>query len=387
MRANLTRGASLALAALLGAGLAVGIGAAVVGAGGTTTVVREVEASAAGPASFEDGQGKSIGEIYTQEARGVVQVLATSVVSDDPFFGPQESSALGSGFVIDQAGRIVTNFHVVDGASQVQVSFSGEDRVDARVIGTDPSTDIAVLQIDEQARALTPLPLGDSDSVNVGDAVVAIGNPFGLERTVTAGIVSALQREITAPNGFAIDEVIQTDASINRGNSGGPLLNANGEVIGVNAQIESTTGGNVGIGFAIPINTVKEVVSQIIEGGKVEHAYLGIEMQTIDEELTRHFRLPAERGVLISRVVPGSPADQAGLEGGSRRVVVGGESYVLGGDVITAADGEALESAEELRSIVNDRKPGEELALEVRREDSTETVTVTLGRRPATAGG
>jgi S1-C subfamily serine protease len=387
MRANLTRGASLALAALLGAGLAVGIGAAVVGAGGTTTVVREVEASAAGPASFEDGQGKSIGEIYTQEARGVVQVLATSVVSDDPFFGPQESSALGSGFVIDQAGRIVTNFHVVDGASQVQVSFSGEDRVDARVIGTDPSTDIAVLQIDEQARALTPLPLGDSDSVNVGDAVVAIGNPFGLERTVTAGIVSALQREITAPNGFAIDEVIQTDASINRGNSGGPLLNANGEVIGVNAQIESTTGGNVGIGFAIPINTVKEVVSQIIEGGKVEHAYLGIEMQTIDEELTRHFRLPAERGVLISRVVPGSPADQAGLEGGSRRVVVGGESYVLGGDVITAADGDALESAEELRSIVNDRKPGEELALEVRREDSTETVTVTLGRRPATAGG
>jgi putative serine protease PepD len=387
MRANVGRAASLALAALLGAGLAVAIGAAVVGTGGTTTIVRDVEAAGAGPASFESGQGKSIGEIYTQEARGVVQVLATSVASDNPFFGPQESSALGSGFVIDQAGRIVTNFHVVEGASQVQVSFSGEDRVDARVIGTDPSTDIAVLQIDEQARALTPLPLGDSDSVRVGDAVVAIGNPFGLERTVTAGIVSALQREITAPNGFAIDEVIQTDASINRGNSGGPLLNANGDVIGVNAQIESTTGGNVGIGFAIPINTVKEVVSQIIDSGKVEHAYLGIEMQTIDEELTKHFRLPAERGVLISRVVPGSPADRAGLEGGSRQVVVGGESYVLGGDVITAADGEALETAEAFRSVVNDRKPGDALALEVRREDSTETIIVTLGRRPANAGG
>jgi S1-C subfamily serine protease len=386
MTSNLVRAASLVAAALLGGGLAIGIGAAV-GGGGKTTVVREIQGSSAAPTSFEDGQGKSIGDIYEQEGRGVVQVLSTSVVSDDPFFGAQESRSSGSGFVIDKAGRIVTNYHVVQDAENVQVSFSGEDNVDARVIGVDPSTDIAVLQIDAQARALVTLPLGDSDTVRVGDAVVAIGNPFGLERSVTAGIVSALQREITAPNGFAIDEVIQTDAAINHGNSGGPLLNANGQVIGVNAQIESETGGNVGIGFAIPINTVKEVVSQIIESGKVEHAYMGIEMQTIDSDLTEQVRLPAERGVLVSRVVPGSPADEAGMEGGSRNVVVDGESYTLGGDIITAIDGDAVESAEEVRSLVNDKEPGDELEVEVRREESTETLTLTLGRRPATPAG
>lgn len=386
MTSNLVRAGSLAAAALLGGVVAVGIGA-VVSDGGTTTVVREVQRSSAAATSFEDGQGKSIGDIYDQEGRGVVQVLSTSVVSDDPFFGAQESRSSGSGFVIDKAGRIVTNYHVVQDAENVQVSFSGEDNVDARVIGVDPSTDIAVLQIDAQARALVTLPLGESDTVRVGDAVVAIGNPFGLERSVTAGIVSALQREITAPNGFAIDEVIQTDAAINHGNSGGPLLNADGQVIGVNAQIESETGGNVGIGFAIPINTVKEVVSQIIESGKVEHAYMGIEMQTIDSDLTEQVRLPAESGVLVSRVVPGSPADEAGLEGGSRNVVVDGESYTLGGDIITAVDGEPVESAEEVRSVVNDKEPGDELEVEVRREDSTETLTLTLGRRPATPAG
>jgi S1-C subfamily serine protease len=386
MTSNLVRAGSFLAAALLGGAVAVGIGAAV-GDGGTTTVVREVQGSSASPTSFEDGQGKSIGDIYDQEGRGVVQVLSTSVVSDDPFFGAQESRSSGSGFVIDKSGRIVTNYHVVQDAENVQVSFSGEDNVDARVIGVDPSTDIAVLQIEAQARALVTLPLGDSDSVRVGDAVVAIGNPFGLERSVTAGIVSALQREITAPNGFAIDEVIQTDAAINHGNSGGPLLNADGQVIGVNAQIETETGGNVGIGFAIPINTVKEVVSQIIEEGKVEHAYMGIEMQTIDSDLTEQVRLPAESGVLVSRVVPGSPADDAGLRGGSRNVVVDGESYTLGGDIITEIDGEPVESAEEVRSVVSDKEPGDELEVEVRREDSTDTLTLTLGRRPATPAG
>src|ERR671924_1411005 len=323
MTSTWAKAATLLVAALLGGGVAAGIGVAVDSDSGSTVVTTVQEAGPA-PASFAkaNGTAESIQEIYRSASPGVVQVTSTSIVSQDPFFGAQEARSLGSGFVIDKAGHIVTNYHVVQGARKVEVNFSGNDRVPAKVVGTDPSTDVAVLEIDAQARALTPLPLGNSDAVRVGDAVVAIGNPFGLERTVTAGIVSALQREITAPNGFAIDEVIQTDAAINRGNSGGPLLNANGDVIGVNAQIESTTGGNVGIGFAIPINTVKEVVSQIIDSGKVEHAYLGIEMQTIDEELTKHFRLPAERGVLISRVVPGSPADRAGLEGGSRQVVV-----------------------------------------------------------------
>jgi S1-C subfamily serine protease len=373
------------LAAVLGAGVALAVDEAVGGEGGTT-VVREVASASEAPASFESAEGRSIGDIYARSARGVVQVIATQVSSDSPFFGPQETRASGSGFVIDKAGHIVTNYHVIEGAREVQVNFSGDDRMDAKVVGSDPSSDIAVLQIDAQARALTPLPLGDSDTVRVGDAVIAIGNPFSLERTVTAGIVSALQRRITAPDGFAIDEVIQTDAAINRGNSGGPLLNADGRVIGVNAQIETETGGNVGIGFAIPINTVKEVVSQLIERGKVEHAYLGVEMATIDETLAETFNLPVEQGVLVMRVHDDSPAERAGLKGGTTNVVVDGESYLLGGDIITKAEDEEIESADELGNVVASNDPGDEVEFEIRREGETQTITVTLGRRPSTVG-
>ena len=373
------------MAAVLGAGTALAIDEAVGGDGGTT-VVREVSQATQSPATFDSTEGKTIADIYRSSARGVVQVIATQVSSDSPFFGPQESSASGSGFVIDKAGHIITNYHVIEGAREVQVNFSGEDRMDAKVVGSDPSTDIAVLQIDAQARALTPLPLGDSDSVNVGDAVIAIGNPFSLERTVTAGIVSALQRRITAPDGFAIDKVIQTDAAINRGNSGGPLLNANGEVVGVNAQIETETGGNVGIGFAIPINTVKEVVSQLIDEGKVEHAYLGVEMATIDENLAQTFNLPVDEGALVQRVHEGSPAARAGLQGGKTNVVVDGESYLLGGDVIVKADGQDVTSSDDLGEIVASKQPGDQLELEINRDGETQTITVTLGRRPSNLG-
>jgi S1-C subfamily serine protease len=373
------------LAAVLGAGAALAVDEAVGGEDGTT-VIREVASASEAPASFESAEGRTIGDIYASSARGVVQVIATQVSSDDPFFGPQETRASGSGFVIDKAGHIVTNYHVIEGAREVQVNFSGDDRMDAKVVGSDPSSDIAVLQIDAQARALTPLPLGDSDTVRVGDAVIAIGNPFSLERTVTAGIVSALQRRITAPNGFAIDEVIQTDAAINRGNSGGPLLSADGRVIGVNAQIETETGGNVGIGFAIPINTVKEVVSQLIESGKVQHAYLGVEMATIDETLAETFNLPVDQGVLVMRVHDDSPAERAGLKGGTTNVVVDGESYLLGGDIITKAEDEEIGSADELGNVVASKDPGEEVELEIRREGETQTITVTLGRRPSTVG-
>jgi len=385
-----TGGAALVLAGLLGGGAAVGIGAAV-DSDAVTTVLSTATTSQSTRFAADVASGKSVQEIYAQSGPGVVQVSSASVDSSDPFLGPQAAPRLGSGFIIDKSGRIVTNYHVIEGAQEVEVNFSGDDRVPARVVGSDPSTDLAVLEIDAQARALTPLPLGNSDAVRVGDSVVAIGNPFGLERTVTAGIVSALQREITAPNGYTIDKVIQTDAPINQGNSGGPLLSAEGAVIGVNSQIEgSVTGGNVGIGFAVPINTVREVVSQIIEDGSVEHAYLGIRMQAVNEDLADTFRMSVDSGVLIVDVVDGSPADEAGLQGGDQPVIVGGTSYVLGGDIVTGADGEAVASPDDLRSLIMEKNPGDAMTLEIHRGDRGETqrtVSVTLGRQPAGPSG
>ena len=256
--------------------------------------------------------------------------------------------------------------------------------VRATVIGSDPSTDIAVLSVELGSRALTPLLLGDSDSVRVGDAVVAIGNPFGLSRTVTAGIVSALQRPIQAPNGYTIDHVIQTDAALNHGNSGGPLLNAAGEVIGVNSQIQTGNGsdGNVGVGFAVPINTVKSVVSQLIHSGRVERAFIGVTVRPITAKLAKLFRLSVDRGLLVERVQPGSGAAKAGLRAGSTEAVVAGESYTLGGDVITKVDGVAMGSLERLRTVLSHRKPGDRVAVEAYRGARKLTLTLRLGQQP-----
>jgi S1-C subfamily serine protease len=390
--AGWSRMGSLFLAALMGGGAAVAIGAALDSdEGGTTTVFSAVAGAADSSTRIqaEAGEAMSVQEIYQHAGPGVLQVTSTSVDSSDPFFGPQARVSLGSGFVIDKDGYIVTNYHVIESARQIEVNFSGDDRVQATIVGVDPSTDLALLKINAQARALTPLPLGDSDAVRVGDAVVAIGNPFGLERTVTAGIVSALQREITAPNGYTIDKVIQTDAPINQGNSGGPLLNTRGEVIGVNSQIEpgNNGSGNLGIGFAVPSATLREVVSQLRERGKVEHAYLGVVTQPIDEVLARTYRLPVERGVIVAEVIPGSPADEAGLKDGDRQVIFGGTSYVLGGDIVTAADGEQVASPDDLRRLIAEKDPGDAMTLDIRRGESKRTVSVTLGRRPITPSG
>jgi S1-C subfamily serine protease len=396
------RGAApLVAAGVIGAGVAVGIAFAAGLGDESTTVVSEPASAAAAaetePAAFALEEGSlTIAEIYRRTAPGVVRVTSIATVSNldpfDPFAPPLEGEqplGTGSGFVIDTEGHILTNYHVVQGAEEVHVAFSDREPVVAQVVGTDPSTDIALLKVDLPARALTPLPLGSSDEVQVGDDVVAIGNPFGLDRTVTKGIVSALQREILAPNRYEIDEVIQTDAAINPGNSGGPLLNARGEVIGINSQIETgnISSGNVGVGFAVPIDTVREITSQLMETGKVERAYLGVSMQTIDEELTDSFRLPSEEGVLVARVEPGSPADRAGLQGGDDQVIVNGETYVLGGDVITAVDGQPVTTLEELRDEILSHKPGDTIELEVNRDGTPQTITVELGRQPTTPTG
>jgi S1-C subfamily serine protease len=388
-------GAGLLAAALLGAGLALG-GAAALGAlGGKSTTVRELQAAAV-PASSSSSaaQPLSIKDIYRRAAPGVVQVTSTTVVTvpADPFSGNQlfpqrqEEQSLGSGFVVDKAGHVVTNYHVITGAKQVRVSFSNGASTKATVEGTDPSSDLAVLKIDASSRALTPLPLGNSDGMQVGDPVVAIGNPFGLDRTVTSGIVSAIQRAIMAPNGYTIDHVIQTDAAINHGNSGGPLLNRRGQVIGVNSQIEtgspSSTSGNVGIGFAIPSNTVKTVIAQLIREGHIDRAFLGISAMPVTRDLARVFRLPTTQGLLVQSVQPGSGAGKAGLEAGATQVTLAGESYRLGGDIIVAAAGQPVSSLDKLRDIVAAKKPGDSIPVVVYRQGRRETVDVKLGREP-----
>ena len=386
--------ATLVAAAILGGAVAVGAVALLGGLDSpTTTVLTETSAAQTPRLAPASGDAMSINQIYERAASGVVRINATdrstASGSTDPFGG--QSSALGSGFVIDKSGHIVTNYHVVRDAGEVTVSFSNRDTVKAEVVGTDASTDLAVLRVATAANALTPLPLGNSDVVRVGDPVVAIGNPFGLDRTVTSGIVSALQRLITAPNRFTIDHVIQTDAPINPGNSGGPLLNARGQVIGVNTQIETGTGssatGNVGIGFAVPANTVKDVVAQILRTGRVDHAYLGISGQAVTDDVADAYNLPVEAGVLVESVTSSSGADRAGLEGGKTHVVVAGESYVLGGDIIVAFEGEKISSIEELRDAISGKKPGDKVKLVIYRDASKTSVTVTLGRQPASPQG
>ena len=377
---------ALVVTAAFGAAAAVGAVALLGGFEGSTTTTVVTETATPRAAAAPSTGGMSVNEIYERAAPGVVQIASTNK-NADASSGDLPPSALGSGFVVDKAGHIVTNFHVVEDADEIRVSFSNRDTVEAELVGTDPSTDLAVLRVESQASALTPLPLGDSDLVRVGDPVVAIGNPFGLDRTATAGIVSALQRLITAPNQFTIDHVIQTDAPINRGNSGGPLLNAQGEVIGVNTQIETggISTGNVGIGFSVPSNTVEDVVAQILQTGRAEHAYLGISGHAVTPDLAETYNLPVESGVLVEEVRPASGAAKAGLEAGETRVVVAGETYDLGGDIIVAADGEQVSSIEKLRDAIAARKPGDKIKLRIYRDTKKTSVTVTLGRQPSSA--
>ena len=380
--------AALAAAAVLGGAVAVGAVALLGGLEGDTKVVTETSAARSPGLAPASTAGLSVNEIYERAAPGVVRVNSTSnTTSSDPSSTPGQS--LGSGFVIDKTGHIVTNYHVVEGADEVTVSFSNRDTVKAEVVGTDASTDLAVLRVDTSASALTPLPLGNSDRVEVGDPVVAIGNPFGLDRTVTSGIVSAVQRLITAPNRFTIDHVIQTDAAINHGNSGGPLLNSRGQVIGVNSQIETgdTATGNVGVGFSVPSNTVKDVIAQILETGRVDHAYLGISGQDVIPEVADKYNLGVENGVIVGSVTSDSGADKAGLKGGTMQVVVAGETFVLGGDIIVSFDGEKISSIEQLRDAVAAHKPGDKVRLVIYRDANQTSVTVTLGRQPPSPQG
>ena len=386
-----SRAAGLFTVALLGGGVALGGAAALGKLGDHTTVIRqEAVPGSSAPVVLQQGKGLSINQIYRASAPAVVHIETTSRTQQpsdffgNPFGTTETQRALGSGFVIDKAGHIVTNYHVVRGANTIQVSFSNNERFKAKLVGVDPSTDVAVLRVEVKSRALKSLPLGNSESVRVGDQVIAIGNPFGLDRSVTSGIVSAVQRRIEAPNQLSISHVIQTDAALNHGNSGGPLLNAQGQVIGVNAQIETggQSQGNVGIGFAIPINTVKDVVAELIKHGKVEHPFLGIEGKTLQPNIGRLFHLPVTSGVLVASVRPGSGAAKAGLKPATSQVTVEGESWPAGGDVIVKVDGGQVPSIERLVDLIASKKPGDTIDLEVVRGTTRIHVNVKLGRQP-----
>ncbi|HKH37025.1 MAG TPA: trypsin-like peptidase domain-containing protein [Rubrobacter sp.] len=326
----------------------------------------------------------SVREVYTRDGRGVVSVDVAATSDAGP--------AGGSGFVIDEAGHIVTNQHVVEGAEEISAKFADGMRREAEVVGQDPSTDVALIQVDAPQKALKPLTLGDSNSIGVGDPVIAIGNPLNVGISVTTGIVSGLGRPIKAPNNYTIDDAVQTDAAINPGNSGGPLLDSRGTVIGVNAQIASESGGFEGVGFAVPINTVKSVIRQLITEGKVVHGYIGVSMYQlgIDElsayaglserALDERYGLPGN-GAIVSEVTPDGPAEKAGIRGGDEKVIEG--IAVPMGDVITEIEGDPVSSSEDVIEVVNSVKPGERLLMTVVTPGEKERrVKVTVGTRP-----
>ena len=352
--------------------------------GSNDVTIREAPPPSEGSSggASDGSMASSVRGVYTHDGPGVVSVDVAS----------QTGPGGGSGFVLDETGHIVTNQHVVGGAEEVSVRFADGTRKKAEIVGEDPSTDVAVIKVEASEETLQPLTLGDSGSVGVGDPVIAIGNPLNVGISVTTGIVSGTERPIKAPNNFTIDGAVQTDAAINPGNSGGPLLDERGTVIGVNSQILSGNGGFQGVGFAVPIDTVKSVVEQLIEGGEVVHAYIGVRMfpEGIDglmaytgisrQELEERYGLPGN-GAIVSVVTPDGPADRAGIRGGEEEEIEGIPVPI--GDVITEIDGEGIASPDDVIAAVNASEPGDKLTLTVvTPNEGVRRVELTVGNRP-----
>ena len=358
MRRTVVKAAAGAGAVMLAAGAGAGTYAALTGSPSTGAQVAVTGSPTAATS------GGTISDVYDKANASVVEITVTLGSGGAPGGLPGDggggaSQAQGSGFVFDTSGHVVTNAHVVENASSLKVRFANGKTYDATVVGTDPSTDLAVLDVDAPSSALRPLTLADSSALEVGQEVVAIGSPFGLENTVTSGIVSALDRSMQAPNGYTINGAIQTDAAINHGNSGGPLLDLEGRVVGVNSQIESDSGGSDGVGFAVPSNTITSIVSQLVAGGAVQHAYLGVGLTQAQG---------GAAGAQVSEVRSGAPAAAAGLQAG---------------DVITSVDGRSVTSVAALQSAIDSRKPGDTVRIGYVRDGVAHTVTVKLGTRPS----
>jgi len=319
--------------------------------------------------------------VYEKVADGVVNVTSTAVQMDF-FFNAFPTQGSGSGSIIDTKGHILTNHHVVANAQKLEVTLADGSKWPAKLIGSDPDNDLAVIKIETPRGKLKVISMGDSKSLRIGQKVLAIGNPFGLQRTLTTGIISSLGRTIRSEVGTLIEDVIQTDAAINPGNSGGPLLNSEGEIVGINSAIISPTGGSVGIGFAIPVNAAKRVVPELIAKGYVTYPYIGATIQSLIPEMAKYLKLKIERGAMISELVKGGPADKAGLKGGNQKIQVGNMIVMVGGDIVVKADQKDVKTNDELIHYIREKKPGDTVLLKVFRKDNFIDIKVTLGERP-----
>jgi S1-C subfamily serine protease len=375
----------------LAVAVSVALGLLVAGCGGqdTKTVVQTVNApsspSAAGSTATTLPQGRfDPAGIYRSQSPGVVTVISV-------FRGGRSGRGLGSGFVVDGQGEIATNAHVVtEGngrasrrADEVYVQFADGNEVSARIVGTDPDYDVALLKVaPDPGVKLHPLPLGNSSRLVVGEPVAAIGSPFGERQSLSVGVVSAVDRTIESLTRFQIPGAIQTDAAINRGNSGGPLLDARGRVVGINSQIRTASGGNEGVGFAVPVDTVKRSLAQLRATGRAEYPYVGVSTVALYPQLARRLKLPVTAGALVQEVVPGGPAAQAGIRAGSQRLRFQGEVFRAGGDVIVAVAGRQIREESDVARALAEHRPGERVKLDVVRGDQRMTVEVRLGKRP-----
>jgi S1-C subfamily serine protease len=319
-------------------------------------------------------------DIYQKTNASVVNITSIAVTYDF-FLNPVPSEATGSGSIIDKKGYILTNNHVVKDSQRLEVALADESRWPARLVGADPQTDLAVIQIKAPPDRLKAIAVGDSENLHPGQKVLAIGNPFGLERTLTTGIISSIRKTLKTGE-VEMEEVIQTDAAINPGNSGGPLLDSEGKMIGINTAIFSPSGGSVGIGFAIPVNTAKRILDELISKGYVSYAWIGVELQTLIPEFSAALDLPVERGALVSRVARRGPAGRAGIRGGSEQVAIGNTILIVGGDILVAADGEKIDSAEAFHRILKRKKPGGKIRLTLYRGRAKKEIEVRLEERP-----
>ncbi|MFN3396269.1 MAG: S1C family serine protease [Thermodesulfovibrionales bacterium] len=319
-------------------------------------------------------------KIYQEMSSGVVNITTTTI-SYDFFFNPIPESGTGSGSVLDKKGHILTNYHVVENARKLEVTLFDGSKWEAKLIGADPSNDLAVIKIKAPQEKLKPIPFGDSSNLKVGQKAIAIGNPFGLERTLTVGIISSIGRTLRAVNGRLMRGIIQTDAAVNPGNSGGPLLDSSGKMIGITTAIFSPVGANIGIGFAIPVNTAKKIVPQLIDKGRVSRPWLGITGQDINTDMANLLKLPSA-GILVAKVEKGSPADKAGIKGGKDYVMIGNLRIIIGGDMIVAVNGRAIKNMDQVVEEIESMSIGQSIELTIIRDKKQRVVKVTLAEMP-----